>query len=266
MDIKCSQIDYEHEIEIEYGIPTEISEVSVSRGNIFGGSIITGLFIRANFSSNNASIWVEDQFNDTIWQDFLNGTIERYVNVNSSSIRKYILWVNSTTVGNRTLYFTFRADIFMAENFGLGIFLILLPIIIVFSIVFGIKYGKTRLPSSLIRRWFKGIIIRNGKVRFIFYHSRGKENIRKFLSKMIIWIENTLFFDIKTYPNDFDVDLNGVLYKNQNLDQISEYRIQKGDKIRLITPNRTQISSGWYKIYMGKNRGIYFSMNIRASE
>ena len=49
-------LDYDGEIELENGVPTLISEVSIPPGNIFGGQVIDGLYLKANFSNNNCSI------------------------------------------------------------------------------------------------------------------------------------------------------------------------------------------------------------------
>lgn len=148
-DIQQAQLDYDHEVELEYSVPTLISEESVPPGNIFGGQIIGSLYLKANFSENNGSIWINDQNNATIWKDYLNSTIENNIDVNSSSIRSYSLWANSSILGNATLYFTFRAIIFHAENFGLGILIVLLPIIIIGIIIFGVITWKKKEPHSV---------------------------------------------------------------------------------------------------------------------
>ncbi|MFX0022095.1 MAG: hypothetical protein ACFE9S_07190 [Candidatus Hermodarchaeota archaeon] len=142
-------LDYDDEIELEFGIPTLISEVSVPPGNIFGGQIIEALYLRANFSNNNGSIWINNQYNDTIWQEYFNETIETTIQINSSSIRKYTLWANSSTIGNITIYFTFFSRTFVAENFGLGILLVLLPIIIIGAIIYGIVSRGKKEPHSV---------------------------------------------------------------------------------------------------------------------
>ncbi len=142
-------LDCDDEIELAYGVPTLISEISVPSGNIFGGQIIDCLYLKTNFSNNNGSIWINDQINDTIWQDYLNRTIEKFINTNSSSILKYSLWANSFTLGNITLHFTFKARIIHVDNIGLGILLVLLPIIIVGSIIFGILYWRKKDSHSV---------------------------------------------------------------------------------------------------------------------
>jgi len=141
--------DYDDEIELEYGVPTLLSEVSVPPGNIFGGQIIGSLYLKANFSNNNGSIWINDQNNDTIWRDYFNKTIERYIDVNSSSILRYSLWANSSTLGNCTVYFTFSARIIHADNFGLGILIVFTPIIIIGIIIYAVTYGRKKEPHSV---------------------------------------------------------------------------------------------------------------------
>lgn len=147
--IQQAELDYDNEVELEYGVPTLISEVSVPPGNIFGGQIIGGLYLKANFSNNNGSIWINDQNNETIWRDYLNEIIEKYIDVNSSSILRYSLWANSSTLGNETLYFTFFAEIFSGHNFGLGVLIVFVPIIIgivICGAIFGKKKREKVMP------------------------------------------------------------------------------------------------------------------------
>ncbi len=171
--IKQSQIDYDYKVELEYSIPIQISEVSVPPANIFGGQFIIGLYLKANFSNNNGSIWINAQNNETIWKDYLNVIIEETVDVNTTSIRKYSLWANSSTLGNNTLYFTFLAIKGHAENFALGITLVLLPIIIISSVCYGIKYVKKKEPRSV--RFAKRISERMA----IKYEDKYQEKVTK---------------------------------------------------------------------------------------
>jgi len=149
-EFQQSQSDYENEIQLEYGVPTLLSEVSVPSSNIFGGSIITGFYIEANFSNNSGSIWINDQNEDKIWKDTLNHTIETNFGLNNTSIKKYSLWANSSTLGNNTLFFTFRAEMIHLDNFGLVVlvvFIIFIPIIIIVIIV--IEKGRTKDSRSV---------------------------------------------------------------------------------------------------------------------
>ena len=109
--------------------------MSVPSGTIFGGSIIRGFFIEANFSNNNGSIWITNLNGEIVWQDFLDEYIEASIHLNGSSSKKYSLWVNSTTPGNMTFYYTFRPEIIHASNMGLVVLIIFLPLIIVVIIV-----------------------------------------------------------------------------------------------------------------------------------
>lgn len=147
--------NYDDEIELQYGISVKLTEVSLPPNNIFGGSVISGFYIRANFSSNNGSIWINDQNDTKIWENHLNETFELFLEVNSTSIRNYSLWANSSTTGNNTLYYTFRPTIFSFDNFGLiviPIFLIFLPIIITIIIVVGIVRKKEPYSVRVAKR------------------------------------------------------------------------------------------------------------------
>ena len=182
--------------------------------------------------------------------------------MNRTSIRRYTLWANSSTLGNHTLYFTFKANIISAENFGLVILIVFLPVIIIIIMIYAKKHRSVKIPSFIVKNLLKEINIRNKQVEFTFDYRGWNNSIRKFLSKLILWIDQGLFFDIKIFPNDFDLELNGILYQNQKINQIIDFRIQKGDIIRLITPNRMNISSGIHKIAMGRKQSIHFNMNV----
>jgi len=170
-DIQQAELDYNNEVELEYGVPTLISEVSVPPGNIFGGQFITGLYLKANFSENNGSIWINDQNIETIWKDYFNETIERNIDTNSSSIRKYSLWANSSTLGNNTLYFTFSPMIVHADNIGLLVVIIVLPIIIIVIIAI----GKGRKKESRSVRFARKI----GERLAIKYEDKYQEKVTK---------------------------------------------------------------------------------------
>ena len=136
------QADYDDEIQLDYGIPTQLSEVTAPSSNIFAGYGIVGFYLTANFSYNNGSIWINDQNEYTIWKASLNGTIDIDIGVNDSSISYYSLWANSSTLGTHTLYYTFRPNIFRAGNVGLIVMIITLPIIITIIVIVAIVRKK----------------------------------------------------------------------------------------------------------------------------
>ena len=144
--LQVSDSNYENEIDLEYGIPIEI----VAEDSVPSSTILGGFYIEANFSSNNGSIWIIDQNMDKIWEDTLNHTIETHVDLNNTSIKKYSLWAISSTLGNNTLFFTFRPSMIVLDNFGLMgpiLLIILVPIIIIVIIVIG--KGRTRDSHSV---------------------------------------------------------------------------------------------------------------------
>ena len=144
--LQVSDSNYENEIELEYGIPIEI----VAEDSVPSSAILEGFYIEATFSSNNGSIWMNDQNMDKVWEDTLNHAIDTHVDLNNTSIKKYSLWANSSTLGNNTFFFTFRAEIIVLDNFGLMVpilLIILVPIIIIVIIVIG--KGRTRDSHSV---------------------------------------------------------------------------------------------------------------------
>ena len=148
--------DYDEEIELEFGIPTQLSEVSVPSNNLFGSYGITGFSLHANFSNNTGSIWINDINNVTIWGNKLNDTIEISINVNNTSIKQYSLWANSSTLGNNTLYYTFIPDIIHAGNIGIFVVIIFIPTVIIAIIVIVIRRKKephsVRVAKNIVRR------------------------------------------------------------------------------------------------------------------
>ena len=149
--------DYDDEIELQYGISVELTEGSLSPNDDFEGSFFSGFYIKANFSSNNGSIWINDQNDTKIWENHLNETFELFLDVNSTSIRNYSLWANSSTTGNNTLYCTFRPKIIYIGNMGLIGILISLPIITIIIVV-GIVRKKephsVRVAKRITERMF----------------------------------------------------------------------------------------------------------------
>ncbi len=125
-----------------------------------------------------------------------------------------------------------------------------------------------RLPAFILKKWLKEIIIRDHNIEIKFYYKRRSRTIKELLDTLIIWIDKRVFFDNQFYPNDFDIVVNGTLYKNQNLVEINDYRIQAGDLIQLIVPNRTNILSGRYKISFGSHgysKKVNFKIDILSS-
>ena len=126
-----------------------------------------------------------------------------------------------------------------------------------------------RLPACILKKWCKEIVIRNHRIEMTFYYKRRNRTIKEFLESVIIWIDKKLFFNNQIYPKDFDIVINENLYKNQNLAEIDDYHIQAGDVIKLSAPNRTNLSSGRYKISLGFHgypKKINFKMDIFSSK
>ncbi len=132
--IQQSDLIYEDQIELKYGIPTQLSEASVPSSATFDVWGITDIYLSANYSYNNGSIWIDDQNEKGIWEHDLNEAFEVDMNLNDSSMRYYSLWANSSTLGNNTLYYTFIPRIFHEGNVGLIIIIItvfMMPILII---------------------------------------------------------------------------------------------------------------------------------------
>jgi len=142
---QLSNSGYNDEIELEYGIPTQLSEISIPFSTTFEVWGIMQFYLSANYSYNNGSIWINDQNENRIWEHDLNEAFEVNINLNGSSMRYYSLWVNSSTLGNNTLYYTFIPRIFHEGNIGLIIIIItvfIMPILIIILIAIERKGEK----------------------------------------------------------------------------------------------------------------------------
>ncbi|MFW9942386.1 MAG: zinc ribbon domain-containing protein [Candidatus Thorarchaeota archaeon] len=147
---------YDQELELEYGIPTQLSSVKVPADNIFESHAISGFFLSVNFSNNSGIIWINDINNETIWSDHLNESFEIYIKINNTSIRQYRLWANSSTLGNNTLHYTFSPNIIHAGNWAIIIAIFFIPAIIVVVIVTALvrkkKPHSVRIAERITKR------------------------------------------------------------------------------------------------------------------
>ncbi|MFX1574596.1 MAG: zinc ribbon domain-containing protein [Promethearchaeota archaeon] len=134
---------YDHEIELKYDTPTKLAETSISSDNFFEVWGILSFTIRANFSSNNGTIWLQNQNEETIWKEALNNPFDKHISGNESS-KQYSLWANSSTLGTDTLYYSFYYEVFHGPNIGaiiITIFLLSIPGIIC-VILIGMRKSK----------------------------------------------------------------------------------------------------------------------------
>jgi hypothetical protein len=147
---------YDQEIELAYGIPTQLSNVSVPADNIFESHSITGFSLSANYSNNSGIIWINDSNNETIWSDQLDEAFEIYIKINNTSIRRYSLWANSSALGNNTLYYSFRPDIIHAGNWAIIIVIFFIPFIVVAALVIALlskkKPHSVRFAEKIVDR------------------------------------------------------------------------------------------------------------------
>ncbi len=98
------------EIELEYGIVTKVAAIEMTDDKPFNENI----FIIANFSMNNFTIWIKDNNDYTRWNKTINGYFEDiigdYPEGPGNRYVRFTLWAKSSTLGNNTLRYKFFLD------------------------------------------------------------------------------------------------------------------------------------------------------------
>ena len=70
-------LSYESEEELSYGIPKNIGEIYSNP--LDPSEIIEDLFIKANFSGVNGTIWIRTEIEEIIWEGYLDEIIDTQV-------------------------------------------------------------------------------------------------------------------------------------------------------------------------------------------
>ncbi len=93
-----------------------------------------------------------------------------------------------------------------------------------------------------------------------------RRNVKELLEDLVIKVDNISIYNMKEYPNDFDVKLNDIFYPNQYLSEIYDKSLKIGDKLTLVVPNRINISDGNYNIEVGTHSaGIKAKFDTKIS-
>jgi hypothetical protein len=78
--------------------------------------------------------------------------------------------------------------------------------------------------------------------------ARYLQKLKDFLFDWKIKIDGNLVHDAQIYPNNFHVELNGVIICNQDLDQIYDINFGTVKVLSIISPNIYKIGEGKHKI------------------
>lgn len=95
----------------------------------------------------------------------------------------------------------------------------------------------------------------SSKVRYL-------QKLRDFLFDWKIEIDGNLVYDANLNPTNFDVELNGVIIYNQDLDQIYDINFGTVKVVSIISPNIYKIGEGKHKIKL-INQKTKFSFNTK---
>ncbi|MFX1488058.1 MAG: hypothetical protein ACFFBI_02855 [Promethearchaeota archaeon] len=107
-----------------------------------------------------------------------------------------------------------------------------------------------KIPSFFAKRLVK-VSISGDKLEITFPPLVQSSTVREFLEDLLIRIDTVSVYDAQTYPFDFNVKLNEIVYTNQDLLGIYDKTLRMGDKIGIIVPNRASISVGFHRIAIG---------------
>ena len=91
---------------------------------------------------------------------------------------------------------------------------------------------------------------------------RNLQKVRDFLFDWKVKIDGNLVYDANLYPNNYHVELNGVIINNQELDQIFDINFGSVKVISLILPNTHNIGEGRHKVSL-KYQKIKFSFQTQ---
>ena len=111
--------------------------------------------------------------------------------------------------------------------------------------------GKIKKLPSLFAKHQINISLIGDFLEITFPSLTQKRNVKELLEDLVIKIDNVSVYNVKEYPNDFDVKLNDIFYPNQYLSEIYDKSLKIGDKLTLIVPNRINILDGNYNIEVG---------------
>lgn len=145
--IRDSSPSAEGQIDLEFGIPTKVAEISY---NFSENEDLRGIGIETSFDGENGTIWINAENGTRIWQQYLNDSF--YDKIENVSKQAYSLWANSSTLGNHTLYFNFW--------FNMGGYIPLDPggfFLFIGIIVLGIVIGVPVIIYNIIKIKKKGI-------------------------------------------------------------------------------------------------------------
>jgi len=133
----------EGQVDLEFGIPTKVAEISY---NFSENEDLRGIGIEGSFDGENGTIWINAENGTSIWRQYLNESF--YEDIENVPKQVYSLWANSSTLGNHTLYFNFYFIIARLSYPHPGEF-----VIIIFLIIFLVAIVTIPLIISTIKKW-----------------------------------------------------------------------------------------------------------------
>lgn len=113
-----------------------------------------------------------------------------------------------------------------------------------------IKDKIKKFPSLFAKR-LVNISLIGDSLEISFPSLTQKRDVKELLEDLIIKVDDISVYNVKEYPNDFDVKLNDLFYPNQYLSEIYDKSLKIGDRLSLIVPNRHNILDGNYHIEVG---------------
>ena len=119
---------------------------------------------------------------------------------------------------------------------------------------FEVLRDRVKKIPSLITKRLVHVSILGDSLEFTFPPIKHGQTIKQFLEDLIIKVNDIIVYDANTFPFDFNVKLNEILYQNQDLLEIYDKPLSLGDKLGLQVPNRANILVGNHTIEIASHK------------
>jgi len=118
-----------------------------------------------------------------------------------------------------------------------------------------------KIPNLIAKRLVHVSII-GDSLEFELPPIMQNQSLKQYVEDLIIKVDELVVFDATTYPFDYDVKIDEVVYPNKEVLEIYDKSLKLGDKLGLIVPNRPRVTPGFHKIVIATHSaGVKSSFN-----
>jgi hypothetical protein len=110
-----------------------------------------------------------------------------------------------------------------------------------------------KIPDFIAKRLVQ-VSILGDLLEIRFSQIIHSQTIKQNLEDLIIKVDNIVVYDANVYPFDYNVKLNEKIYLNQDLLEIYDKSLRRGDKFGIRVPNRANITEGNYIVEIASHK------------